>query len=487
MRIEKKSLRQLTPLAKGGFGEVFRVGGYHLPGDPADLAYKQFTTEVALQARSAQAAVAFRAGLSQAEQADLDSHAVWPRALVEEPRGTVIGLLMPLIPADFFCRKADPNTGAVQDAPREMGWLGASAKHRAIAQVDLRDVDRLERLILLGKLVLAIGWLHKRGWVFGDLSFRNAVFALDPPRVMLLDCDGAAALSDHHRKQATTPFWDPPEGAQRQQDDRTDVYKLGLAIVRCMVPGKGAASDRAATRVAGEIDPQGVAIVARAVGADRGQRPSARELYDYFYQVVSARVTPPVVTAAQLRNPDRVRGQDARIDWQITNAVTVTVFAGAQRFAVDIRQRPDGFGFRPDESGPVAIEVANRFGTLRLELGDISLYELPPFKVDYGFLPTPRVPRLPPLPMAALDRVIAGAPATGLPDMPAVPSLDTFGLVGSLMRSAAVTAPLPPLGAAVADASAALTAALQAQAGTVGASVQAAYLAAQGQGGNVTP
>ena len=96
-----------------------------------------------------------------------------------------------------------------------MTWLAAGAKQRAAVQLDLRDVDRLERLILLGKLIYAIGRLHKHGWVFGDLSLRNAVFALDPPRVMLIDCDGAAPLSDPARQQATTPFWDPPEIRQR--------------------------------------------------------------------------------------------------------------------------------------------------------------------------------------------------------------------------------------------------------------------------------
>ena len=31
-------------------------------------------------------------------------------------------------------------------------------------------------------------------WVYGDLSFKNAAFAIRPPRMILLDCDGAADL-----------------------------------------------------------------------------------------------------------------------------------------------------------------------------------------------------------------------------------------------------------------------------------------------------
>jgi hypothetical protein len=488
MRVEKSSLGPLKLLSKGGFGEVFRISGYHLPGDPADLVYKQFTQEAALQAKSAAAAVAYREGLSSFDQADLDSYAAWPRALVEEPRGTVTGLLMPLIPTDFFCRMEDPDTGALTDRPLEMTWLAASARQRAGVQLNLQDVPKLERLILLGKLVYAIGRLHKHGWVFGDVSLRNAVFAVNPPRVMLLDCDGAAALSDKTRRQATTPFWDPPEcpprGTQRLQDDRTDIYKLGLAILRCLTPGKGATTATSPAGLAGVLDVAGETLITRVLGVDPNQRPQARELYDYFYRVVSASVQPPEVLLARLRHPFRLRGQDVRIDWQINNAVTATVVAGRQRLVLNLAQRPDGCVFQPAESGPVAIEVANRFGNLRVELGDVTLYDLPPFKVDYGFLPTPQVPRLPALPMALLEQVIAAAPVVRMPEIPAVPDLDTFGLVQSLMQSAALTVPLPQLGAAVAQASAAATAALQAQASQIGTSVRTAYLASQGHPGN---
>jgi hypothetical protein len=484
-RVEKSSLRLLTPLNKGGLGEVYRVGGYHLPGDPADLAYKEFTSHVAEQAKSAQAAVAFRAGLNSAGQADLDSHTAWPRALVEQPRGTVTGLLMPLIPADFFGQMEDPDTGLLADKPLEMSWLAAGAQQRAAVRLALREVSRLERLILLGQLIWAIGRLHKLGWVFGDLSLRNAVFALDPPRVLLLDCDGAAPLSDPARQQPNTPFWFPPEitsGAQLLQDDRTDVYKLGLAILRCMTPGKGSASATSPAGVAAALDPEGENLITRVLGTDRGQRPPARQLYDYFYRVVSALVLPPEVTMARLRHPFRVRGQDVRIDWQISNARVVTVIAGQQRLAVDLGQQPNGCAFRPYESGPVAIEVGNRFGTLRVELGDVTLYDLPPFKVDFDFLPTPHVPRLPALSMTTLDRVIATAPAARLPEIPAVPAPDSFRLVQSLMQSATLPVPLPQFGAAVADGSAALSAALRAQATQVGASMRTAYLASQGHG-----
>ena len=88
-------------ISEGGFGKVYRLEDYQLPGDPTPLAYKEFTTDVAEQARGAERAVDFRDAMSPGVQA-LDLVAVWPRALVVNQGGTVIGLLMPLIPKDFF-------------------------------------------------------------------------------------------------------------------------------------------------------------------------------------------------------------------------------------------------------------------------------------------------------------------------------------------------------------------------------------------------
>ena len=65
---------------------------------------------MAEQARARGNAVAFRDWLGPADRADLDRCTVWPRAVVED-RGTVVGLLMPLIPEDFFFELNDDATG----------------------------------------------------------------------------------------------------------------------------------------------------------------------------------------------------------------------------------------------------------------------------------------------------------------------------------------------------------------------------------------
>ena len=131
--------------------------------------------------------------------------------------------------------------------------------------------------------------------------------------------------------------------------------------------------------------------------------------------MVAALVLPPEVVVARLRHPFRIRGHDVRIDWEISNARVVTVFAGRQRLQFDLWQQPDGCSSALTSPGRWRSRLANRFGTLRLELGDVTLYDLPPFKVDFDFLPTPQVPRLPGVPMAALERVPPRPPRPGCP------------------------------------------------------------------------
>ncbi|MGH3171029.1 MAG: hypothetical protein ACRDN0_34830 [Trebonia sp.] len=470
MTVKKADLEPLTLIAEGGYGAVFATrSDCRLPGDDNALAYKEFTKDLDAQRRSAQAAVTFREGLDPADRIDLDRFAVWPRDLVTGPGGEVSGLVMPLIPDAFFCHLLNSGTGEKDRKVRDLQWLGATAAQRDAAEIDLEEVGQVERLVLLGMLVYAVGRLHKHGWVFGDLSFKNAAFALNPPRVLLLDCDGAAGLSDTGRRQASTPNWDPPEcpievppGERRQQDfqdDVSDVYKLGLMILRCLAPGKGMTSARNPSRLAGRLDDEGDVLVARAVSTDRDDRPTAKELYAYIRKTVSPQVHPPEVRYAKLVTPLRVRGMDARIEWQIGNATEVTVKAGdAAPKTVTLSEHPDWYLIKQPEPGPVSIEVTNKFGTVTLGLGEITLYELPAFTpFEAGALPRPGMPRLDTFTLDHMRPVLAAVPAMAFPSVPAIPPLPTADLVTALSDAftggAAMPVPLPRLNDAVAEAS----------------------------------
>jgi hypothetical protein len=275
-----------------------------LAADPTPLAYKEFTTD---RANQVTAAVAFRDELSPGDRDELDRYFAWPRALVEDGTGQVSGFLTTLIPAPFFGRQADPGSGRLTTRPREMAWLAAGPAQRAAAQVDLPEVGLAGRLALLAQLAGALAWLHAHGWVFGDLSLARPVFAVDPPRLMLTGCDGATAASATAAtaeaamahvagpgpRPACTPWWDPPECPAGcdfgWQDAGTDAYKLGLAVLRCLTPGPGAASNRSPEGLAEALGPAGSGLAARALSADRDLRPTARDWHGYLGRLAASR------------------------------------------------------------------------------------------------------------------------------------------------------------------------------------------------------
>lgn len=176
------------------------------------------------------------------------------------------------------------------------------------------------------------------------------MFALDPVRVLLVDCDGVAKLDDPDREQASATGWDPPEcplPARQLLDDRTDVHKLGLMILRVLGPGRGAATDRSADRVAGVLDPAGQAFIAAAVARDPGTRPSARKLYGCLRHLVASRTAVPSVARARLVTPLLLRGQDARVEWQVTGAAELVIgWGNARQLTIDPAAHPQGYAFR---------------------------------------------------------------------------------------------------------------------------------------------
>lgn len=401
----ESALKPLTFLAEGGFAAVYRTP-YLLPGDNTALAYKKFKLKLAVQAKAASDAIAFRAALPARGRTELDEYAAWPREQVVGAHGAVCGYLMPLIPPDFFCRKVDDKTGQMTSAPRNLYWLMSGAKQRQAAKVNLRDVELTERLVLLAKLTYIIGRLHHHGLVFGDIHWENAVFALDPMRLLLVDCDGVARLDDPDREQASAMGWDPPEcplPAKQLLDDRTDAYKLGLMILRVLAPGKGAASDRKADRLAGTLGAAGQALIAEAVADDPGTRPSARKLYGYLRHLVASRTAPPSVARARLVAPLLLRGQDAHVEWQVTGATEMTISWGnARQLTVDPARHSQGYAFRVDEAGPVTLQARNHHGTVSVDLGVLTIYELPSFDLTMA-LPRLDFPELGALHAIAAD------------------------------------------------------------------------------------
>jgi hypothetical protein len=395
--VDRAALGSLELIASGGFGDVYLVGQFRLPGNAGALAYKEFTSEHDLQARAVRMTVDLRDSLDHADRHMLDELSVWPQALVENDSGLVCGLLMPLLPADFFTQLIDPPSGQRSNKPRDLAWLVASAAHRQAAGVDLPDVELTDRFVLLAQLCYVVAWLHRRGWVYGDLNLHNVAFALAPARIKLLDCDAAAPLRDTQRRQGHQAGWEPPEDQTARdagclQDTTTDVYKLGLAILRCLTPGKHASTRTSTRRLRGLLDPAGFRLVSDAL-SDRA-RPTARDLYCYLQQTAQARMDPPRVTSIRIPGHAWPRGQDIRIDWRVTGASEVVITTGnVHHQRVDPSVHTTGYTIRPTVSGPLVIDFRNRFAAVTVNLGQVRLYDLPAFPAPS--LPAFEMPRLP--------------------------------------------------------------------------------------------
>lgn len=365
------------------------------------------------------ASVDFRKSLSPADQADLDEFAAWPLEMVEDG-GNPCGIVMPLIPPEFFLT-THPVGAPPERLVFDLSWLCAKEAQARVKGVDRSGVqDPLVRLALLAQLVYAVGRLHKHGAVYGDLSLKNAALALNPPRVKLLDCDAAAGLSDLNRRQVHSPFFKPPEirdGSQRLQDDRTDVYKLGLCVIRGMQHGPGVSQACDPNALRGLLDGETIRVLRRSVGTDRLLRPTAKELFGCLERVILARASPPVLHSASLNRRVLVRGQDVRVTWDATagTQVRITGVNGLDIELTDPERFGGGYVVTPRGSGEIWVEVANRHGTVRLPAGSVELYELPPFSLVDMRLPRPSLQGLPPL---AIPEVLSA--------LPAVPAVTTY-------------------------------------------------------------
>jgi hypothetical protein len=434
MPVRKADLGPLTKISEGGYGVVYRVPSFRLPTDPATpLAYKEFTKDKAEQAHTAERSVIFRERLQPGDRMDLDRYAVWPQTLVED-QGAVSGLLMPLIPGDFFFELTYAQTGQKTTELRDLKWLNATRKQLAANGLSA-DTDFTERLALLAQLVYCVARLHKQDWLFGDISFSNAAYATDPPRMILLDCDGATSLAQAALHPAVSTFgWEPPECEQLNFASKaTDVYKLGLAVLRCLNPEGAGATITDPKRLDGQLDAAGAALIARALRPDPALRPQAKELYYCLKTALDARIAPPQVLMAQLLTPIRPRGSGVRVQFAVQNVSEVTITAGSGApvtTPVSVPGQLQVHAFPCQVSGRVVLEARNRFDTVRVDLGELEMFEVPQFDLAglTGALPRVSVPAMDAFDSDVLAPALKAVPRIEVPQVPRFPAMATADL-----------------------------------------------------------
>jgi serine/threonine protein kinase len=290
--VRKPELGRLDQLASGGNGVIYRVPDYHLASAPQDLVYKEFRRgKVTVQRASLLRIVRVRSRLEERKRQTFDQLTAWPLQVVEEADGTVAGVVMPLIPQQFFEQVHLPS-GRFEVIAREVQHLFVAPERglRNGFAVPSWEESAL-RLRVCGRFAFAIGLMHRCDVVYGDISARNTLYSLSPrPAVVFVDCDavriaGSAAVV----KQQNTPDWDAPESKVALSARRpivlskaTDRYKLGLFILRCLTPGPGSSVNREPSVAQWSLDPEGMELLRRALQGQPAERTTAKEWHEYL-------------------------------------------------------------------------------------------------------------------------------------------------------------------------------------------------------------
>jgi hypothetical protein len=455
------------PLAGGAVGEIHAVGS-RISNLPWPLVYKKVkaTTQLApgmdrhqILARMRRA-VAVRDAMSEADRTELDDVAVWPLAIVRDGGDDDdAGVLLRQIPDDFFVERNPPG-GPRSRILFELQLLYASDRYLTVNGIDRSAADGdLDRLALMVRLAYAVEVVHRHALVVGDLHPKNAAVASfdsagEPgrrkPQVLLLDCDGATVSG---------PFFSPPEivsGAQQLPDERTDVFRLGLCIVRCLARGAGVTqlTDPAKT-IAGVLDQDGIDLLRRAVSPDRRLRPTAFQLRNYLTGRLMSLAQPAELLAAEIDRSMVPRGNEVVVRWTHRHGTKVRIYGvnGFEIDDIDPDAYPAGLAIRPSTAGPIYVEVSNANGADDpLLAGHIEYVDPPPLRLyrrlrgslpqplpRRGSLPRPVLPdvapvRLPELPLPARPKAstdIRPVPRIELPTPPAaVADVDATGLIG---------------------------------------------------------
>ena len=298
-RLQRARLGRLDQFAQGGQGRVYHAPDLTLDDAPGPLVFKEYKDK-RISINGLDRMASFRQRLSDYDLAALDVIANWPIRVVEGAAGEAAGVVLPLIQPEFFHELRRPN-GSVSRRPRDGQYL-AQPRERC-DRVGIPLVGMGDRYRFCRDFAFAIGFMHKRDVCLGDISFGNVTYALDlQPCVYLVDCDAfrlrgqAPVVPQFH-----TPDWVPPEGSN-VQSTRTDLYKLGLFVLRALTPRALSAQNRDPSWADRALDPRGRVLLRRALGPDdNDSRTSAKEWYTYFNDALRKR--PFTTTPSRSRLP----------------------------------------------------------------------------------------------------------------------------------------------------------------------------------------
>ncbi len=183
--------------------------------------------------------------------------------------------------ADVAARLAHPGIVTILDVGRndKGAWLVQEFLVGRTLAARLADgpLPVAEALDVATKIAAALAYAHGHGVVHRDLSSSN-VFLCEDGQVKILDLGMAQAFGRRKLEGGTPDFMAPEQAAGLPEDERVDVYALGVILYQ-MLAGRspfppGTAADR---RLPPTLETPGVPglgeLVGRLLASDPGSRP----------------------------------------------------------------------------------------------------------------------------------------------------------------------------------------------------------------------
>jgi hypothetical protein len=398
-------------LGRGGQASVFALPNFTLADVPGELVYKRYHVPPT-SASDLKKIVSLRSNLDPPARARLDAIAAWPCRIVLH-NGATVGVIMPRIPASYLDTLLLPS-GRTKDSLREV--LNLFAPVDRIQKVGRPVPDPAQRLTVCRDFAAALGFLHDElGVVFGDINAKNELWRLGArPMVMFLDCDavrprGSVAAT----KQLNAPDWDPPEGGELNR--ATDLYKLGLFILRALVPGAQVSTRRDPAAAGAVLDRVGLDLLTRAVGPVPAARPTAREWTVYLSRLLGEPVGPPALVDVTADRALVLAGRPVEITWTATDAGWIDVVSTGGVARVDGRPGAGVVSVVLDRTGPLTVRAGNEYGEDERTLAPITVVpppvhrplDVPMPRLDWNDLGLLRPPRLPSPPLPVIGNGVA--------------------------------------------------------------------------------
>lgn len=231
---------RLKKLGTGGEGSVYALSVHGAPREVRDLvkgrplAYKEFLIpDSAREAEHHRSVVEVFGKFGPEQQEWLLDRAAWPVATVTD-NGTVTGIVMPLIPDQFF-REFPASGGRTNRAEAGIQLLLNDDRYLQKMRLLLSEKQRYSILLEVCDLLRV---LHGGGIVVDDLSARNLMFSLGEgahgaASIHLIDCDSVSTPESVNPNGMETPGWEVPAGVEKQTSS-SDRYKFGLLVLRLL-------------------------------------------------------------------------------------------------------------------------------------------------------------------------------------------------------------------------------------------------------------